>query len=89
MEHSTAYFGEIFTFIMLMIEYNFLDNEKLPDMIKNLFINLIHGFEKVQLDNLKDKINEDYYSDLISSINKGLMCVIRGLAKTKLQEATK
>ena len=79
-----AYFGEIFTFIMLMIEYNFLDNEKLPDMIKNLFINLIHGFEKVQLDNLKDKINEDYYSDLISSINKGLMCVIRGLAKTKL-----
>ena len=78
-----AYFGEIFTFIMLMIEYNFLDNEKLPDMIKNLFINLIHGFEKVQLDNLKDKINEDYYSDLISSINKGLMCVIRGLAKTK------
>lgn len=68
MEHSTNYFAEIVAHIMMIMDINFLESEDLFRRIKNLFIELILNFSKIQLENLKDVILEEYFNDLIYSM---------------------
>ena len=68
MEFSTNYFAEIVAHIMMIMDINFLESEELFKKIKNLFIELILNFSRIQLDLLKGAILEEYYNDLIYSM---------------------
>ena len=68
MEHSTSYFAEIVGHIMMIMDINFLESDKLFDKIKNLFIDLILNFNKIPLDTLKGVVLDEYYNDLIYSM---------------------
>ena len=55
-----SYFADIMAHIIMIIEAGFLENDLLFNKIRDLFVDLILGFERVQLDNLK-AIPEEYY----------------------------
>lgn len=68
MEYSTSFFAEIVAHIMMIIDINFRESEDLFKIIKNLFIDLLLNFNKIQLESLKDEFLEEYYNDLIYSM---------------------
>lgn len=85
MEWSMSYFADIIAHIIMIIENSFLDNDLLFNKIKDLFLELILGFERVQLDSLRT-ISDEYYTDLIYAMNKTLTYVGKMLTRLKVSE---
>jgi hypothetical protein len=77
MEYSMSYFADIIAHIIMIIEASFLNNEQLFVKIKDLLLDLIVGFERVQLDALKGSIPDEYYNDLIYAMNKLLTFIAK------------
>ena len=68
MQYSMQFFSEIISYFVHLIDMNFIDNEEVFKTASELLVNLILGFQKVQLENLKDKIVEDFYNELIGAM---------------------
>lgn len=68
MEYSTSFFAEIVAHIMMIMDINFRESEDLFKKVKNMFIDLLTNFSKIQLESLKEVILEEYYNDLIYSM---------------------
>lgn len=68
MEFSSGYFAEIVAHIMMIMDINFLESEELYKKVKIIFIELINHFGRLDLEDLKSAILEEYYNDLIFSM---------------------
>jgi hypothetical protein len=82
MEHSMSFFSDITVQIIVLIDNNILENnEVLFNKIRDLMLELINGFEKVQLNELKQRIHSVYLNDLIFAINKSLQFILKMLSR--------